>query len=232
VSISVKARTGTTRSWKLMRRVAIRIYEFHIPVTPLLRPVVRVLYGAHVAVRETLIWVLRVIWCEPLFRSQCHYVGSHFQMEKLPYITGVGRMIIGEHVRLSGKSSFGFGNRNYPNPELVIGNHTFIGHNCAFLVARSITVGNHCLLAGGVRLSDYDGHPTDYRERRVSAPVSSESIRPIVIGDDVWIGTGAYILKGVHIGDRTIIGAGSVVTRDIPSDVIAAGNPARVVKVV
>lgn len=54
--------------------------------------------------------------------------------------------------------------------------------------------------------------------------------KPIVIEDDVLIGTGSYILKGVHIGARTVIGAGSVVTKDIPADCIAAGNPCKVIK--
>ena len=85
-------------------------------------------------------------------------------------------------------------------------------------------------MASGVRLSDYDGHPVDYLERRANASISTESIQPISIGDDVWIGTGTYIMKGVHIGDRAIIGAGSVVTKDVPSDIVAAGNPARPIK--
>lgn len=230
MSISLKARTSTGLIWKLARGLAVRAYEFHLPVTSVTKPAAGLLYGFHVVAREAIIWGLRFIWYEPLFRSQCERVGDRLQMEKLPYITGVGKIVVGNNVRLSGKSSFGFGNRVYPNPSLVIGDHTFIGHNCAFLVAQSISVGNHCLLAGGVRLSDYDGHPIDYRERRLNAPISPDSIRPIVIGDDVWIGAGASILKGVRIGDRSIIGAGSVVTADIPPDVIAAGNPARVIK--
>ena len=202
----------------------------HIPVTPLTRPLLKSLFWFHVIVRETSIAILRVLWYEPLFRGQCDHVGGHLQMEKLPYLTGVGRIRIGAHVRLSGKSSIGFGNRVYAHPELTIGDHTFIGHNCTLLVAQSVTIGSHCLLASGVRLSDYDGHPVDYLERRANASISTESIQPISIGDDVWIGTGTYIMKGVHIGDRAIIGAGSVVTKDVPSDIVAAGNPARPIK--
>ena len=90
-------------------------------------------------------------------------------------------------------------------------------------------IGKHCLLSGGVSVSDYDGHPTDAVLRRTS-PAPRESIEPVVIGDDVWIGAAARILKGVTIGDRSIVGAGAIVTKDVPPDVVVAGNPARVVK--
>ncbi|MEQ1757822.1 MAG: DapH/DapD/GlmU-related protein [Vicinamibacterales bacterium] len=133
-------------------------------------------------------------------------------------------------MRLSGKSSIGFGNRVHDNPKLSIGDQSFVGHNCGFLVAQSIRIGDHCLLAGGVRLSDFDGHPIAHDARREDQPYSPSNVKPIVIGNDVWIGAGVYVMKGVHIGDRSIIGAGSVVTKNIPADVIAAGNPARVIK--
>ena len=61
-------------------------------------------------------------------------------------------------------------------------------------------------------------------------PTPPEGIRPVTIGDDVWIGANALILKGVSIGDRAIVGAGAVVTKDVAADVVVAGNPARVVK--
>jgi maltose O-acetyltransferase len=69
-------------------------------------------------------------------------------------------------------------------------------------------------------------HPMDYKERSSGV----EYAKPITIGEDVWVGGSAVICPGVIIGDRTIIGAGSVVTKDIPSDVFAAGNPCRVIR--
>ena len=68
-------------------------------------------------------------------------------------------------------------------------------------------------------------HPLDAVARR-----GEETARPIVIGDDVWIGGGAIVLAGVTIGDRSVIGAGSVVTKDVPSDVVVVGNPAKIVR--
>ncbi|MBI1764837.1 MAG: hypothetical protein HYR56_25785 [Acidobacteria bacterium] len=151
-------------------------------------------------------------------------------MEQLPYINGRGRIVIGQNVQLSGKSGFTFGNRHRVDPLLEIGDDTFIGHGSCFTVARSVRIGTGCLLAGNVRIADYDGHPVDAVRRRAKEPTPPEGIRPVTIGDDVWIGYGAIILKGVTIGERAIIGAGAVVTRDVPADVVVAGNPARVVK--
>ena len=72
----------------------------------------------------------------------------------------------------------------------------------------------------------YTDDPVPLSERRQWL----ESAKPITIGSDVWVGGGAIICPGVTIGDRSVIGAGSVVTRDIPSDVLASGNPARVIR--
>jgi maltose O-acetyltransferase len=77
---------------------------------------------------------------------------------------------------------------------------------------------------------DMDGHPIDAAERRSGMPTPGSGVAPVVIGDDVWIGSRAMILKGVAIGDRAIVAAGAVVSKDVPADVVVAGNPARIVK--
>lgn len=199
-----------------------------------MRPLLRTLYGVHVTSRETLSWTRRALWDEPLFRGQCEAIGPRFRLERLPYLTGRGRIVIGSDVRLSGKSEIGFNNHFEEHfgdvPEVVIGDHTFVGHGCRFAAARSIRVGRHCLLAGGVAIFDLDGHPLDAAARRAGGPPPATSVRPVLIGDDVWIGRGAIILRGVRIGDRSVVGAGAVVTRCVPADVVVAGNPARIVK--
>jgi acetyltransferase-like isoleucine patch superfamily enzyme len=214
----------------MTRQIARKVLSLHVPTWGPARPLFGLLYRAHVAAREGMIWGLRFCWYEPLFRSQCERIGSNFQMESLPYITGRGRIIVGDRVRLSGKSSIGFSDRLGARPELVIGDDTFIGHGCHFNLAESIRIGSGCLLASGVSIRDLDGHPLDAGERRAGRSTPRQAVRPVVIENDVWIGAGAIVLKGVTVGARAVVGAGAVVSRDVPSDCVVAGNPARVVK--
>ncbi|MHA7879389.1 MAG: sugar O-acetyltransferase [Saccharospirillum sp.] len=105
-----------------------------------------------------------------------------------------------------------------------LGKHCFINVNCVILDACPVTLGDHCLLGPGVQLYTAT-HPLDAVQRR-----DYELARPITLGSDVWLGGGVIVCPGVRIGDRAVIGAGSVVTRDIPADVVAAGNPCRVLR--
>jgi acetyltransferase-like isoleucine patch superfamily enzyme len=230
MSIGAKIRRGEGPFWGALKGTARRVLHFHIPVAGPLRPFFGLLYGLHVGLREGLKWLLRFLWYEPLFRSRCAAVGAGLRMERLPYLYGSGRIVLGDRVRLSGRSAIGFGNRFHDAPELVIGDDTFVGHDCRFDVAASIRVGRHCLLAGGTRVADHDGHPLDAADRRAGKPEPPASVRPVVIGDDVWVGARATILKGVTVGDRAVIAAEAVVVKDVPPDVVVAGNPARVVK--
>jgi maltose O-acetyltransferase len=108
---------------------------------------------------------------------------------------------------------------------IVLGTKVFFNFNCVVLDCAKVTIGDNVLFAPSVQIYTAT-HPISAAERRTWR----ESAKPITIGSDVWVGGGAIICPGVTIGDRTVIGAGSVVTRDIPSDVIAAGNPARVIR--
>lgn len=95
-------------------------------------------------------------------------------------------------------------------------------------ISKRLTIGNNVKIGACTLLIDTDSHPIDYNIRRTSNEGTKAS--PITIEDDVWIGAHSIILKGVTIGARSIIGAGSVVTKDIPCDCIAAGNPCKVIK--
>ena len=108
---------------------------------------------------------------------------------------------------------------------ISIGEGTFVNYNCTMLDGGRIRIGRHCEIGPNCQLYT-PVHPFDYVERR--RPV--ESTKPITIGDDCWLGGGVIVLPGVTIGARTIIGAGSVVTKDIPEDSVAVGNPCRVIR--
>ena len=105
-----------------------------------------------------------------------------------------------------------------------LGKRVFFNFNCIVLDVCEVRIGDYTLFGSGVQILT-PLHPTDAALRR-----RQEFGKPIEIGSDVWVGSGALILAGVRIGSRAVIGAGSVVTRDVPDDVFAAGNPCRVIR--
>lgn len=105
------------------------------------------------------------------------------------------------------------------------GEDVFFNFNCVILDVMPVTLGNRVLVGPNVQIYTAT-HPVDYKVRGSLL----EYAKPIEIGSDVWIGGGSIICPGVTIGDRSIIGAGSVVTKDIPNDVVAAGNPCKVIR--
>lgn len=108
---------------------------------------------------------------------------------------------------------------------ITLGKKIFMNFNCVILDVAPVEIGDFTLFGPSVQV--YTAmHPLSADERRQG----TESGKPIKIGEDVWIGGNAVICPGVTIGSRSIIGAGSVVTRDIPDDVFAAGNPCRVIR--
>ena len=99
----------------------------------------------------------------------------------------------------------------------------------SFCAAREIEIGENCLIGANVTIADFDFHPISPRDRHNSLKAIEAALH-VCVGNNVFIGTGATILKGVSIGDNSVIGANSVVTTNIPANVIAAGNPTRVIR--
>jgi acetyltransferase-like isoleucine patch superfamily enzyme len=97
--------------------------------------------------------------------------------------------------------------------------------------AHSVRIGRRCLIGADVMIVDTDFHPLAMDERHSKGPSVARS-RPVEIEDDVFIGARAIILKGVRVGRGSVIGAGSVVTSDVPAGVVAAGNPARLISTI
>jgi maltose O-acetyltransferase len=109
---------------------------------------------------------------------------------------------------------------------IELGERVFFNFNCIVLDVCRVRIGDFTLFGPGAQVLT-PVHPFNAARRR-----KEEYARPIDIGSDVWVGAGALVLPGVTIGSRSVIGAGSVVSRDIPEGVLAAGNPCRVIRAI
>ena len=210
------------------RGVFRTVQEFSVPAP---RVIARPVLALFLLIRWIYYFVARVFVCEPLFKAYCSRYGHKVRTGAyVPFVVGKGNLIVGDDVVINGKSNFYFASRCFENPTLIIGNHCFIGHGCEFTIGKRISIGSHCRIAGGVRMFDASGHPTDPVARRDGLPTPLDMVRPIVIADDVWIGGHATICPGVNIGEGSVVGTGSVVTKDVPPHTVVAGNPARPVR--
>ena len=162
--------------------------------------------------------------------------GKRLNVHSKIYVSGYGKMKIGDDFMcFSGdntnpigrnlRCSFCLGDKD---AVIDIGNNVGISASCLW-INTSLTIGNNVNIGGDCLILDNDAHSIDYIGRRRGGKGNVLS-SPITIDNDVWIGARCVILKGVHIGARSIIGAGSVVTKDIPADCIAAGAPCKIIK--
>ncbi len=194
-----------------------------------LKPLFAFLYQAHFIVKTVFTFFITAIYRYPLFVARCTQVGKNLGIELLPEVVGHSEIYIGDDVQFSGKIGIISG-RVFDRPRLVIGHRSSIGHGTIISVNREVTIGDDVLIAGAVRIVDNDGHPIDADRRAQHAPPDPESTKPVHIGNKAWIGNSACILKGVTVGEGAVVGALSVVTRDVPAYHVVAGNPARIVK--
>lgn len=212
------------------KQLVKRMLHVGVPVPAPLRWILRGAYQGGSIGMEILRGFKGVFWVVPMMRALSEQTGRGLRMERLPYISGHGNISIGENVYISGKIGITFFGRVPWKPTLSFGDRTFIGHECSFTVGKEIRIGKDCLLARGVMIADYDGHPVAPERRR--EPPAPEDIRPVVIEDCVWVAARAIILKGVTIGQGSVVGAGAVVTADVPPRTVVAGNPAKVIKTI
>lgn len=171
--------------------------------------------------------------------------GVNMNVYNKVYIKGRGKIIIGDNFKFTSGDGINAISRNIrgsmytgvPSAIIQIGDNVGISSACIWANER-ITIGNNVKVGACCVIIDNDAHPHDYIQRRNDYPsqvgqdnyLKTIPSAPIVIEDDVWIGSQCQILKGVHIGARTIIAAGSIVTKSIPADCIAGGNPCRVIR--
>jgi acetyltransferase-like isoleucine patch superfamily enzyme len=145
-------------------------------------------------------------------------------------------VVIGRHVSCYAGCSFSVGE----NGQCSIGDFTLL-NGALIMVEEKIDIGSHCLVSWNVGVADSDFHPLEPAQRLIDAqalapyfknrpPRPKLKTAPVKIADNVWIGMNATILKGVTIGENSVVAAGSVVTKSVPPNTVVAGNPAVVVK--
>ena len=211
---------------RFLRSSRQAVLNFGLPRIPrvlLLIPVSPFLF-----LREIYYFLMRVFICEPFFKAHCATYGRNLHTDVfLHWIQGRGEIIVGDNVLIGGKCSFGFAARFSDKPTLILGDNVEINHGCTFTIGKKIVIGRNCLIASEVWIVDSSGHPLDPVARMARLPPLADSVKPVTIEENVWIGRRAIILPGVTIGHGSIVGAGAVVTKDVPPNTMVAGNPAQ-----
>jgi acetyltransferase-like isoleucine patch superfamily enzyme len=224
-------RWAQRRETDLQRRVYALLKtgsSMQVPTIPILH---RLLLGERRFRKGPLRILLSKAYHEPLLRLQCADVGQGLQVfEDMPKILGNLRIHLGSRVALSGEQVW-IAAGSGAVKDLEIGDDSYVGHRTEFIVGESIRVGRHVRIANRVSLNGYDGHPLDPLARARNDPLDPSAMGRIVVSDYAWIGNDATVLKGVTIGRGAIVATRSVVTNDVPELSVAAGNPARVVRV-
>lgn len=221
--LSLKIRRRESPLYERLYRIAKSVRSFEIPVIPVLHSM---LY------RERLLrislWrnLMRVVYYTPMLKTRCQRVGKRLQLTGgIPLVLGNLKLVIGDDVSMYAQSTLA-GAKVFDNPTLTIGNNTVLGYQLVITVGCDVSIGSNCLIAERVIIMSYDGHNNNPAQRHLPAP--PESSKSITICDNVWIGANSTILKGVTIGEGSIVASGSVVTSKIPPNSMAIGNPARV----
>lgn len=173
---------------------------------------------------------LRVVFFTPIFKGRLAQFGRGLYLYGgVPLITGPLSIKLGDHCRVSGQATFS-GRVQTKQPRLIIGNNVDIGWQNTIAVGSQVIIEDNVRIASGAFIFGYSGHSLDSQLRAEGMPDEESNIGDILIKRDAWLGTNVTVRPNVTIGQGTIVAAGSVVTRDLPDFVVAAGNPAKVVR--
>lgn len=219
-----------TPFFRRLKRLYKAFVYLRVPAPRALRSVGNALYHGHFYLRFVAGRIITILYREPLFRYRCEHAGDRLSLNLLPEAPGHTAIYFGDDVTCHGKLGI-YSARVFDHPVLRVGNRVSIGHQVMFSCNREIVIEDDVLIANNCLFFDNDGHPVDAGLRAAGYAAPPEKTAPVRVCRYAWIGAGCYILKGVTIGEGSIIGSGSVVTTDIPPYSIAAGNPAKVLKV-
>lgn len=223
-SLVLKIKRKENRFYGFLYDTAKAVRSFNIPTVKWLH---LPLYHLDHAVKEAVRHIFHVCWSVPLFKARCERVGKNLRLPNgIPYLEGGNlKIILGNNVTI-GRTTIG-ASKVFDEPVLTIGDNSTIGFGSMISVSREVTIGENCMIAPGCLIMDSDDHPIHPGKRLLREPVDRNDVLPVRIGDNVWIGGNCAILKGVTIGDNAVIATHSVITRDVESNCVYAGYPAR-----
>lgn len=220
--LSVKIRRRETPFYDKIYRVSKYFRNINMPA---LWPLYDLLYYERQIRHRIFDSLCSFFYYEPMFKTR-HNVGKALKLvDGIPQVFGPLNINIGNNVTMHGVSTF-IGAKVFKNPTLSIGDNTHLGYQIGITVGCDVKIGANVLIANGVSIFSYDQHSSNPKLRH--HPPSPDTGKPVIIEDNVWIGTKSVIFKGVTIGKNSVISAGSVVTQKVPADSLAIGNPARI----
>ena len=224
----LKIRRAETPGYRRLKSIARAFFYASMPLPGVLRPLFRFLYRARFSVPVWYHYFVSYFFRGPAFRARCESCGERLYARITPVAPNHTRIIAGDDLQLFGKLDV-YSPPLYDDATLKIGDRVDIGHMVVVMAAQHVEIGSDVNIANRVVIADNDSHPRNAEDRIAGLGPEPEEVRPVKIGDKVWLGMGAFIGKGVTIGEGAIIAASSVVLTDVPAYCVAMGNPARVV---
>ena len=222
------AKTSDSFLAQLIKTLWFKIKTIDMPNIPF---IFKILYFVHIVIKQTVSDVLRILYYTPLLKSRLKNNPKQLYLYGgLPVVIGSLDIIMGDRVRLAAMTTISGRSVGHKIPQLIIGDNVDISWRTSISVGNTIILCNNVRIAGDCYLAGYPGHPINAKLRALGKPEENSQVGDIILDDDVWLATGVKVMAGVTIGRGTIVAAGSVVTKDLPSFVLAAGVPARIIK--
>jgi acetyltransferase-like isoleucine patch superfamily enzyme len=215
---------------KVLMAMINRVRFIEVPSISILH---KPLYWLHVSLMNSVNNFSRIMYWTPLFKSRLSSCGKRFYLySAMPQVLGRLDIHIGNNTRMSGISTLCGRSSGDFMPQLIIGDNVDVGWQNSINVGRRIVIGDNVRLAGRIFLAGFPGHPLDAEKRALGLAEEDHQVGDIILEKDVWLATGVTVMAGVRIGAGTVVAAGSVVTHDLPAGVVAAGMPAKVIKII
>jgi len=228
VSIKNWLKSGNSPLASKLFKVAKAIRYYNGPSFPWFY---RVVWSLHHNIKNLWLELTRMFYYTPMFKSQLKSApDSVLLYGGMPLILGQLDIEVDEDSRISGATTFAGRSVAKTTPLLKIGKNCDIGWQTGISVGSRVIIGDNVRIAGRSTISGFPGHPLNAERRAAGEPEDDHQVGDIILQNDVWLATGVNVMAGVTIGHGTIVASGSVVTKDLPPNVLAGGVPAKVIR--